>query len=248
MRLAFDIKLNFSFKQPDPPDIDPAQSATGAGDHYVYVHRDRSGRIFYVGKGVGRRAWSKDRDAVWHHYLQTRSGGDYTVQIVSYHATGEQAEHRESEYITKYGPQLTNWINPNRGDDLKMFELFHERRDANRLLFSQATQLEKSNLDSATTLHREVCERMYEYERLPKQNGLIFDLLAEIHGHRFSPDHHMLNRLTLCLAKKQQHAEVVSAVDECLRLFEMPFEHLSEPVKKRYLKCVSQLSRSCPQS
>ena len=52
------------------------------GKHYVYIHKGPDGQIFYVGKGVGDRAYSKDRMPHWHHYVKTRCGGRYTVEIV----------------------------------------------------------------------------------------------------------------------------------------------------------------------
>ena len=33
---------------------------------YVYAHRDAKGVPFYIGKGIGRRAWSQDRHPLWH--------------------------------------------------------------------------------------------------------------------------------------------------------------------------------------
>lgn len=66
---------------PPPPDIKPSDNTTGTGEHYVYVHRNTQGRIFYVGKGQRRREWSKDRDDTWKHYVKTRCDGKPTVQI-----------------------------------------------------------------------------------------------------------------------------------------------------------------------
>lgn len=47
--------------------------------YYVYVHLDMDGRIFYVGKGKDRRAWSKcGRNKDW---IDVASNG-YTVNVV----------------------------------------------------------------------------------------------------------------------------------------------------------------------
>jgi hypothetical protein len=81
-----------------PVEID--QKPTGTGKFYVYVHRNPSGQIFYVGKGTGRRAWSDQRHSVWHKYVQERCGGTYTVQIVSYHEGSDEAEESEGRLIT----------------------------------------------------------------------------------------------------------------------------------------------------
>jgi len=80
----------------------------GRRDFYVYVHRDRNGQVFYVGKGTGRRAWSKDRNALWHRYVETRSGGEYTVEILREGLPEREAEQFESELIMEHGEHLVN--------------------------------------------------------------------------------------------------------------------------------------------
>lgn len=49
--------------------------------HYTYVHRRATdGRVFYVGKGKGRRAWSTDRKNIHWRRVQAKHG--FSVQIV----------------------------------------------------------------------------------------------------------------------------------------------------------------------
>ena len=65
----------------------------GTGQHYVYLHRGARDEVFYVGKGKGDRAYSRDRDPLWHHYLETRCNGQYTVEIVRRYETEDKAFH-----------------------------------------------------------------------------------------------------------------------------------------------------------
>lgn len=44
-----------------PPQRSATADQTNPRRFYVYAHEDKSGNIFYVGKGTGRRAWSPDR-------------------------------------------------------------------------------------------------------------------------------------------------------------------------------------------
>lgn len=49
--------------------------------HYTYVHRRKTdGRVFYVGKGKGRRAWSMDRKNIHWRRIEAKHG--FSVQIV----------------------------------------------------------------------------------------------------------------------------------------------------------------------
>jgi hypothetical protein len=138
------ITIHFG-NQPEKREIRPDQGVTGSGPFYVYVHRDNTGRIFYVGKGTGQRAWKGDRHPVWDRYVQERSGGTHTVQIVSYHQTSDEAEHEEQKLISQYGEQLVNWINPGRQFDYPALKRFHELRNANRILLDEAKRIESSD-------------------------------------------------------------------------------------------------------
>jgi len=86
-------------------------------DYYVYAHRDLSRNIFYIGKGTGRRAWSKDRDIVWKRYVNERLGGQYEVEILTNNLSEPEAESLECELINEHGHNLVNWTNPGRQFD-----------------------------------------------------------------------------------------------------------------------------------
>jgi len=70
-------------------------------DFYVYVHRRKTDEsVFYVGKGYGRRAWSKDRNKFWHSVAKKHG---YTVEIVQYGMLEWWAFEMEIELISYYG-------------------------------------------------------------------------------------------------------------------------------------------------
>src|SRR4051794_18755655 len=101
-------------------------------DFYVYVHRDKDGGIFYVGQGAGRRAWSKDRHAVWQKYVTERLAGIYSVEIIRDRLTEDESLDLERELISKYGAKLVNWINDRRQFDYSALAEYHRKRDTNR--------------------------------------------------------------------------------------------------------------------
>ena len=55
-----------------PKPLEPAADANQENPRrsYVYAHTDSAGKIFYVGKGERRRAWSTDRRPVWRRYVE----------------------------------------------------------------------------------------------------------------------------------------------------------------------------------
>lgn len=179
-------------------------------DFYVYVHRDRKGNIFYVGKGTGKRAWSTNRHAVWHRYVDERLGGYYEVEIVLNRLTEQEAEEYEEELIAKYGPRLVNWVNPGRNFDYIALEQFHRLRDANRRFIEETKAIECIDLEGAVERYRLAMNRMREYEALVLEHGLISELM----DWPKAGEPTILDRLTLCLVKLGRAAEAASEAEQ----------------------------------
>jgi hypothetical protein len=213
-KLETQVELRFTISRGDSSrvvDIGPDHVTIGEGPCYVYFHRDVNSKVFYVGKGTGRRSHSKhDRDTNWHTYVNERSGGKYTIQIVSRHATGDEAEEAEGRYISLYGAHLTNWINPCRQIDLDANNRYLQARKTNQELMAEARPLEATDPEKAIAEYRRAMLAMYEYERIVIETGLI----AELMGDRNKGDAHVLDRLTLCLSKLGRHDELDAAVVE----------------------------------
>lgn len=57
--------------------------------YYVYSH-SFDGVVFYIGKGIGGRAWDTgDRNAQWHKLVESLTS--YEIEIVSWHDTSKEA-------------------------------------------------------------------------------------------------------------------------------------------------------------
>jgi hypothetical protein len=70
-------------------------------DFYVYLHRKAStGEVFYVGKGVKDRAWSKARSRYWMRVVAKHG---YTVEIVQSGLQEWYAIELEADLIALYG-------------------------------------------------------------------------------------------------------------------------------------------------
>jgi hypothetical protein len=182
---------------------------------YVYFHRDMEGRIFYVGKGTGHRAWSRERHPAWHRYVDERLGGQFSVEILRGDLTDEQAQDLEAELISRYGSQLVNWINPGRQFDYEALERYHQLRNSNRAFVAETKPLEKSDPELAIVRYRQALERMLEYEGLTLERGLIADLDV---GPNWG-DPNILDRLTLCLQRIGRTNEAVAAAESYFARF-----------------------------
>lgn len=68
---------------------------------YCYAHRTAdTGHIFYIGKGHGDRAYSKQRSRYWHNKANKHG---YTIEIIATGLTEHQAFDIEREFIAFYG-------------------------------------------------------------------------------------------------------------------------------------------------
>ncbi len=181
-------------------------------DFYVYFHRDRSGRIFYIGKGTERRAWSTDRHPVWKKYVAERLHGIYDVEIHRDDLTETEAEELESLLITEYGAQLINWINPGRDFDYQAIDRFHKLRDKNRMYVAETRAFENTDLLQAIARYRKALIAMREYEAITTERGLV----AEMGVGPDWGDPNILDRLTICLIKLGRPQE---AIDEAEKYF-----------------------------
>lgn len=236
------VILSFGSSSDELPEIDPQAAPVGHGEHYVYVHRDNDGKIFYVGKGRGDRAWSKDHHPVWHQYVEGRCGGQYTVQIVSYHETEDEALSAESAYIGKYGPQLVNWQNSGRGFDYKAIEQYWTAKKANQAFVVETRPLETSDPALAIERYQEAMRRMYEYESLVLEHGLVADLNREMGMEEYRGDKKILDRLTLCLWRQGRYRELVESVNEFVKLYPRLWGPTIDAIMKRKAKAESILA------
>jgi hypothetical protein len=85
--------------------------------YYTYVHiRPDTGVIFNVGKGKGRRAWSKsDRNKHWHNVVN-KNGGKFEVRILNWFNDEAVAYDAEIWQIAALAP-LGNLVNKTPGGD-----------------------------------------------------------------------------------------------------------------------------------
>lgn len=191
---------------------------------YVYVHRDRAGNIFYVGKGSGRRAWSDDRHGIWEKYVRGHLGGDYTVEIVEDGLSDDEALAIESRLITEYRQQLVNWftegsvkadtITEDRGRLFSDIDRFQRLRKETRRLTREAKNRQASNPEGALSDIRQALEHVREYSliQIPHDVELVESLMER---HR-TGDVDVIHRLVQILKALGRDREIVEEVDRYL--------------------------------
>jgi len=73
---------------------------------YVYAHYDNTGRVFYIGKGIGNRSCKfhkGDRSDYWYRHVAKYCPNGPTVQIWAGNLSEEAALAMEKDWIALYG-------------------------------------------------------------------------------------------------------------------------------------------------
>lgn len=187
---------------------------------YVYGHFDSKGTPFYIGAGVGRRAWDGTRHYLWHRYVDKHLSGQYRVVILEDDLSQEQADRAESEWMAQESDTLVNWVNMSRGGDFAALDRFHRLRNANRSAFEEARQYEKTDMPRAVHCYQKCIARLAGYAGIHGSVGLVGRLLDEDNEeHGIAGELVMLDRLTLCLLKLNRPQEAIAAADAYFALY-----------------------------
>jgi len=214
--------------------------------NYVYAHMDNAGKIFYVGKGTGRRVWSPDRHPLWCRYVEKHLGGWYEVRILQDNMSPAEAEEVEATWIAQCSSDLVNWINMGRATNFQALERYHKLRNANRALIQEAKAIEKHDLEKAIVMYLKAIEAVREYAFISYEKGLIGQLLdeeAEEVGRNGEIE--ALDRLTMCLIKLRRSSEAAQRVNEYFALYRRDLQlGASDRIAKRIQKALARVNRA----
>lgn len=146
---------------------------------YVYAHCDLNDKIFYIGKGTKKRAWSKVRHSLWSRYVEKHLNNDYKIVILVDNLKEEEAEFQESLWMSYYGSILVNWANYGREVDFEALDRHHAKVAENKMLIQSAKTLEKIQPEKAIKMYITAIENISLYCWHDYEKGLVADLRRE---------------------------------------------------------------------
>ena len=216
------VEVSFSTSVIERPRLvaDHKVNQTHPRDTYVYAHEDQHGNIFYVGRGSGRRAWSVDRDPLWHRYVQTHLSGRYVVRILADGLSDLEADQLEGQWIDQENEGLINLQNMARRIDIKALRRRDELMARNKALMGEAKALEKKDVVRAIALYREAFSLLKEFALIPIESGLYAKVFAEQVAEQGPIGQiSLLDRLTLCLIRAGQAEAARASAQEYFEVF-----------------------------
>jgi hypothetical protein len=232
--------IRMSIGESEPRRLEPSPEADQVTPrrNYVYAHYDEKGTPFYVGKGVGRRAWHDSRHPLWHRYVERHLGGKYSVRILADDLSPQDAEAVESEWIVQESDTLVNWINFGRKTDLGAVDKYHALRNANRELIAETRPIEKLDPERAVSAYYQAIANIAAYATLKTEGGLIGRLLDEVQQELgYSGELQALDRLTLCLRNLGRGTEALAAAEKYFAEYRADAAlGLAESIRKRVAK------------
>lgn len=216
------------------------------GRFYVYTHKDKNGVVFYVGKGTGDRAHSSDRPAEWHEYVEKRSDGKFSIEIVRDGISEEDALEIEDAVMKVHGGTIVNRANPHAPYDLSKFHAYCEAQKSFGAALRRAIDLQKAKqferaipeFEAAYALHSEMV-RNADYD-LGARRGLSSTAFT------YHPSSTLVDGYSLVLSKTGRNRELIAFAEQYFRDYPPPYYRAEEKLRSRLGKAKEQLaSLSC---
>lgn len=210
------------------------------GKFYVYTHKDKDGTVFYVGKGTGNRAHSRERSPEWLEYLDKRSGGKFSVEIVRDGISEEDALEIEDVVMKMHGGTIINRQNAHAPyDSTKMLAYCKAQKCFSEALrraadFQKAKEFDKaiSEFEAAYAHHLDVV-RNADYD-LGARNGLKSTTFA------YHPTSALADGYSMVLTKAGRNHELVAFAERYFRDYAAPYNKAEDTLRKRMEKARSQ--------
>lgn len=210
------------------------------GKFYVYTHKDKDGTVFYVGKGTGDRAHSRERSPEWIEYLDKRSDGKFSVEIVRDGISEEDALDIEDAVMKIHGGTIVNRANPHAPYDPTKFRAYCEAQRGFGETLKRATNFQKAKefdkaipeFEAAYAHHLEMV-RNADYD-LGARNGLKSTAFA------YHPTSALADGYSMVLAKTGRNRELVAFVERYFRDYAVPYNKAEDTLRKRMEKARGQ--------
>ena len=210
------------------------------GKFFVYMHKDKDGTVFYVGKGTGDRAHSRERSPEWLEYLDKRSDGKFSVEIVRDRISEEDALEIEDAVMKMHSGTIINRVNPHAPYDSTKFLAYCEAQRGFGETLKRATNFQKAKefdkaipeFEAAYAHHLEMV-RNAGYD-LGARSGLQSTAFA------YHPTSALADGYSMVLVKAGRNRELAAFAERYFRDYAAPYNKAEDNLRKRMEKARDQ--------
>ena len=203
------------------------------GKFFVYTHRDKQGTVFYVGKGTGDRANSRQRSAEWLEYLDTRSDGKFSIEIVRDGISEEDALEIEDAVMKIHGGTIVNRVNPHAPCDATKFRAYCDAQRHFGEALRRATEFYKGKefdkaileFETAYAHHLDMVTNA-DYD-LGARNGLKATAFT------YHPSSALVDGFSMALVRAGRHIELIEFGEHYFRDYAAPYNKAEEALRVR---------------
>jgi hypothetical protein len=206
-----------------------------AGRFYVYIHKDIDGTVFYVGKGTGDRAYSRDRPPEWNDYINRKSDGKFSVEIVRDQISEDDALEIEDALMAKYSTSIINRQNMHAPYDASKMMAYSDAIGSYDKGLKRAIELSKiGKLDEAVV---EFEAAYVKYFYVIKNSGYDLGARNGLESTKFEFHPHVLaDRYTKMLKKAGRLSELVTFSERYFRDYGDPSNSTEDELMNRMVK------------
>lgn len=203
------------------------------GKFYVYTHKDKDGVVFYVGKGTGKRAHSRDRSPEWIEYLDTKSDSRFTVEIVRDGISEQDAFEIEDAVMKIHGGTIVNRVNPHAPYDPTKLRAYCDAQKGYGESLKRATDFLKDKQFNEAILEFEAA---YAHH-LEMVNNAVYDLGArsglKSAAFNYHPSSALVNGYSMALEVKGRNRDLIVFAERYFKDYAPPYNKAEETLRRR---------------
>lgn len=176
-----------------------------SGNRSVFVYKDRTGSIFFVGIDIEGKSFSSNPSSYVKDYVQNTLKGDYSIEILKSRISSEAANYLKDRVLELYSEDVINTQNFHRKFDMEIFNRYKAALDNYKSSLETGLSNEKTDISKAVNEYQSAFNFYIE-----AMNSRNFDSTeVYLKAHTPPPPSKLADRISFCLKKTKEHQRLI---------------------------------------